>query len=269
MSKINEMKKFLKEKLTINNIIWNAIIFLLGAGITFFINSSLTELTKKADIFVSMNPLDKDEIGFYYPISIINSGQKELSNVVVRVRTCYMDPGQYKENIFGTMIVGQREDTKFRETKTIETVTKKSCFPEYNLSKIVGCTIDVYKLDDKNLYIPPMNCSFFICDFCDITVIASADQLGYKRFNGTFFAPIEIKGQIVPPEILNVSIGELELFSPITLTLIGGKEICIWEETCSVRRLPTDVSIPKGPYEILLKPKEGFLSYNFTIILDY
>jgi len=129
------------------------VIFILG----FIGQVVLTKIfLERADVFVSFGPLDKDEINYFFPVNIVNSGQKDLTKVDVSLKTC---SGSRSTNIvFDKLVKTQNELIKFRDQTTFDLVTKMPCDPNLNFS-FTNCNIEVYKLNDTNLYIPPTNCS--------------------------------------------------------------------------------------------------------------
>jgi len=239
---------------------------LLASGVFgFYLHLYLSDLSKQPDLFASVGVLDKDEISYFFPITLINSGQKELSNVMFSFQNCYMEkPMNYKYDL---MIPSQIEPIKFRDKKTMDIITKKACMPEYNFS-VNDCDVKVYKLNDTNVYVPPMNCSVYICDFCYYSLRVGSDQMNeYKNFSGRFFAPKEIRLKVAPKTILNVSVDSLEEYSPVSFNFFNWKEICMWDGTCSVYELPDYATVPVFPMDITLNPKDPYQTINITI--DY
>ena len=247
------------------------VIFILVAWIITLIASGyfgyyINEINKKPDIFLTFGALDKDLINYFFPVILINSGQKDLTNISLKIKTCYMD--NYRQYSYTEMVPSQKELIKFRDDKTFEIMEKKKCGLDYNFS-LSGCEIEVFILNETNLYVPPMNCSIYLCDFCEYKSFIKVDEIQEtKEFSGRFFSPREIKLTITPQELVDVNISNLKPFSPVRINFFTTGEMCVWDGTCSISQLePYSIEdfLPRLPVYVTLNPIEPYKSINVSV----
>ena len=248
----------------IEAIIIALIIFILG----FLGNIALTKLLlEKSDAFVSFESLDKDEIGYFFPVNLINSGQKDLTNVELNLKTCYMD----KSKLYGPydkIVKTDNKPIKFRDQESFNLLQKKRCDPDLNFS-FTNCEIVVYKLNDTDLYAPPQICSVYICDICNLTANLTAEQFSQSQmFYSRFYGPKEIRLNITPETLLDVNVYNLEKYSPVKLSWFNEREFCIWEGNCSIgkiKQLPAKYFLPELPVYMTLNPNKPYNQINLTV----
>lgn len=242
------------------------IIFFVGviAGAIIEYNFKINFIDKPG-VYVLFGSINKDSLGYYIPIQVINSGQKVLHDVEFKVKTCYMD--KFNEQSYDMIPLNNHGDYQLRDRKTFEEIQKKWCYPDINFS-FFNCDIKVYILNSTDLYIPPQNCSVYMCDLCAFQgIVNSSDLKEPKVFSSSIFSPRKIEMSVMPDIILNVNISELEPFPQVGFNFFSGKELCILEGNCTVSKINDDsilLYLPSLPVNITLNPKQ-YRSINFSV----
>jgi hypothetical protein len=205
--------KKLKELLTISGIILFILGAIVGSVIGFYVNSYLTEIHKVSDVDFTLGAFDRDESGYYLPLKVTNSGDKDLEDIRVRYQNEYME--HYMEFYIPKLIPTQKETLKLRDEDTISMYTRKPCGPDENITS-EGCKIQVVRINEAKHYIPPQNCSFYLCDFISYSATVNATDFE-KKFDGKFYAPREIPLKVTPDEPLDISNQTISNAFPIEL----------------------------------------------------
>ena len=111
---------------------------LLGVSIQVFITKVFLE---KANADFTLGAFDKDEMGYYFPLKVTNSGQKDLNDIFLTYQNCYMDkPREYKiEKLVST----NSEIFQLRDFKTISLFTKKPCNADFNFSILYSLGLSI------------------------------------------------------------------------------------------------------------------------------
>lgn len=258
---------------------WWVVLVIIG----YAINETLDAVREKADVTAIQEPLTKDNFDLHFPVSIINTGDKPLSDVQTKVRTCYMN--DYKElPTIPILEKGAVTSLKFSERKTMSMITKKLCLVEYNFS-FNNCQIETYILNSTTLYTPETTCSVYICDFCPYSIkINSSDLEEEKQIEGWFVSPKEIKLKLTPKNSYpDVDVNKLSKFSPIGFNLFVPFELCLYNETCPFYSISNKVKNKESAlYSHLLQqlypfnvtfvapPNEELYNYsNVTVHITY
>lgn len=215
------------------DILRKVLLFLIGTIVGIIITDSYHNITAKADVFAYFKPLTTDNLGNYFPIEIINTGDKPLKNVDIKIKTCYMD--EYKTLQTVPLIDTDNIGThRFWNEKTISMVSKKLCLKEYNFS-FHNCEIYSYIVNSTTLYVPETNCSIFFCDFCPYTIKVRSDEIeDEKEFTDWFISPKEVRFTIKPGTYLSeINVSNLERFSsPLGFNIFTPLELCLYNESC-------------------------------------
>lgn len=243
-----------------------AVVFsLLNIVLGMFIQYSVTKtFLEKTDVEFTLGTFDKDEIGYYFPLKVTNSGQKNLQEMYVKFNNCYMD--RTEEYKIDRLIATASETIKLRDNKTSSLYTKRPCNPDFPFS-MEDCRIKSYKINSTHLYVPVQYCSIFMCDFCKYeATINSKDPEISKSFNGSFYAPKEIKLKITPNQ--PISLGNQTLIKemyPIGMNFFNEQELCIWDGKCFAHNFKVGPYLPELPGILTICPTENLTCMNVTI----
>jgi len=142
MSKVKEITDFVWEKLQIDRRLSSenrvkilsgvrVVLFaswfittIAGAYLGYYANQYLTELNKKPDFYASIGPLDKDSSGYFMPLSLTNTGTKDVMEAIVSFSTCYSDvPTLTPQRM--TLISGKNEIVKIRDKNLMSRLNSK------------------------------------------------------------------------------------------------------------------------------------------------
>ena len=271
-----------KEKIRENlgKILWIIIGILLGILLT----EGYHYVTATSDAVAFLEPLTNDDYGAYFPVKVINTGDKTLNQNQVEVKTCYMD--YYKQiGIIPKLKKGTDITLRFSEEKTMSLIPKKQCLKGYNFS-FHDCEINAYIINSTNLYVPQGECSIYLCDFCSYSIKIKSDDLKEEKiFTYWFMAPKEIKMSIKPKvQLSNINITNLKKFSSLVgFNLLTPLERCLYNESCPFMEISSTIEDKETylykfllhylyPFNIsvTVPPKRELYNYgNFTIFIDY
>ena len=241
------------------------IIFFLGTLVGFGTRLWITKnFLEKSNADFTLGAFDKDSMGYYFPLKITNSGQKDLIDTYLTFQNCYMDkPREYK---IEKLIPTNFEIFKLRDQKTISLFTKKPCNADINFS-MEDCKIRSYKINSTHLYVPTQYCSIYMCDFCEYKArIKSAVLKDEKIFDKLLYGPKEIKLKVTPNNLIEIGdrIPIKELY-PIGINFFNEQELCIWDGDCFVHDLKFGPYLPKLPIYFNICPKENLTCMNVSI----
>lgn len=236
---------------------------LIGGVSGFYINSYLTEIHKVSDVEFMLGPLDKDGMGYYFPLKIINSGGRDLEDIRIRFQNDYMD--HYMEYHIPKLIPTQLEVIKLRDKSTILMHTKKTCGPDEEI-KTEGFKIQVLRINETIPYIPPQTGSIYLCDFISYNATVLAKNFE-KKIEGRFYAPRKIPLKFTPDEILDIRNQNVSIDSPIELSDYSGQELAIYNKTSFSHNLECGPYLPCLPCELSISFKNYSNPVNITI--DY
>jgi hypothetical protein len=255
----------LKKGFTVSGIIIFVLGSVAGSVIGFYVHSYLTEIHKVSDVEFMLGPLDKDGIGYYFPLKITNSGGRDLEDIRIRFQNDYM--GHYIEYPISKLIPTQQEVIKLRDKSTILTHTKKACGSDEE-SSTQGLKIQLLIINGTKPYIPPQNGSVYLCDFIRYNAIIYSKDFEKKKFEGRFYAPKEIRLMVTPDEVLDISnqsfIMELD---PVEIYFFDKQELSIYNKTSFPHNLKYGPYLPKLPFKMHISFKEYSDSVNITV--DY
>ncbi|MCF7861833.1 hypothetical protein K9M79_06325 [Candidatus Woesearchaeota archaeon] len=221
----------------------------------------------KPGTYVSFDFIQKDSIGYFFPIQVINTGEKVLHNVSLLTKTCYME--DYHLEKYDEIYPGNFEEFQLRDRTTVQEFQKKWCYPDINFS-FSNCDVDIFVLNTTHLYIPPQNCSIYICDICSFQANVDANEFfESKNFSESVFSPRRIDLKITPEDTKIRNISNLNSFPEVGVNFFSGREMCVLEGNCSIAEMNEGsilFDLPKLPVELQLHPKE-YNVINFSI--DY
>jgi len=190
-------------------------------------------ITQKPDVSAVLEPFTRDDYGAFFPVKIINTGDKTLTNLHIYIKTCYMH--DFKElNTIPELKKRASENLRFWDEKTISMLPKKLCLTEYNFS-FNDCYVEFYILNSTSLSPVESECSIYLCDFCPYTIkITSNEFKEEKIFTHWFIAPKEIKMAIKNPKKHQIDKSNLSKFSTsIAFNLFTSIEFCLYDANCS------------------------------------
>ncbi|MBI2129450.1 hypothetical protein HYU07_04375 [Candidatus Woesearchaeota archaeon] len=189
-------------KRLIYTIIVIVIFWLFSIIAAFYVGMALTNVHKKVDVDVYIDPY-LNVIGekSYIPLIVENTGDTRITNGVVSISTCYMnDSGGKKYYEFYETPPIQKEskfEVKFANKQTIESFKKKNCSADINIiEKGLEFLINFYSNETQEFMGP-------VCGICYYDVIFESDQINKKFINSSFPSPIDL--QITIKRILNHS----------------------------------------------------------------
>ena len=143
--------------------------------------------------------------------------------------------------------------------------TKKACGPAENITG-EGCKIQVVRINETQHYIPPQNCSIYLCDFISYNATVDAKDFE-KNFEGRFYAPREIPLKVTPDEVLDIANQTVSNAFPIEFSDYSGQELLIHEGILFPHNLEYGPFLPLLPdkFQIFLKNE----SKPLNITVDY
>lgn len=248
-----------------NPIVILVISCLVSGVFGFYINHQLTEIHKVSDVEFMLGPMDKDGMGYYFPLKIINSGGRDLEDICIRFQNDYM--GHYMEYHIPKLIPTQLEVIKLRDKNTILAHTKKTCGPDEEFST-QGLKIQILIINGTNPYVPPQNGSVYLCDFIRYNAIIYSKDFE-KKFEGRFYAPKEIRLKVTPDEVLDISNNQsfITELDPVGIYFFDKQELSIYNRTSFSHNLKYGPYLPKLPFKMHISFKEYSDSVNITV--DY
>ena len=177
--------------------------------------------------------LEQDMAGYYLPVHIINSGERDLHNLSVGIKTCQMvDFEDYPIDLL-TFNEGSRK-IKFENKKVIDVLLKKGCEKRHSISG--GCEIKAF-IEDNQIKSVFSECEMFSCGKCSYEIKISANELKEgKMIEGSFFSPRPNKFQVLPKNQVN-NLSNAKPYLPITINIFGNNELCIKgikEDSCDI-----------------------------------
>ncbi len=180
------------------------------------------KISEKADIDITMPTELEDDM---LPIWLDNIGDKELTNIRVKISSCNMD---YNKTFSIEKITKDRKARiPFKENKTIDKFNRLACndIREVNLSKY-EIQIQTYKHNETGVLITPQQ-KFVreMCMYCYWDIYFYSDQL-----NTTFRKYTYQAGDLtyeVGDKAINITIAELppefKPYSPIGCSMFDGR----------------------------------------------
>lgn len=206
------------------------VVLFVGIIAGFYINDSLIKPTAN----VVFHPYIEDHS--YLPIMITN-GQKPLTNITLKVKTCYME--DYKNFSIPKLIGGEQYPIHLMDNDTLFALDKVFnseflCNPSED-SIGIHFRIDTYKVDDE-LYIPYQKYKQYKCGYCLYEWVLESNEFSDK-FSGKFPGPIEIPQstlEVNPQDTLNVSPEQMVPIGPIEIGFFSVCDLCemgVYNET--------------------------------------
>lgn len=256
----------LKKGFTVSGIIIFVVGSVVGSVIGFCVDSRLTEIHKVSDVEFMLGPMDKDGMGYYFPLKIINSGGRDLEDIRIRFQNDYME--HYTEYHILKLIPTQLEVIKLRDKSTILMHTKKTCGPNEEFST-QGLKIQILTINGTNPYVPPQNGSVYLCDFIRYNAIVCSKDFK-KKFEGRFYAPKEIRLKVTPDEVLDISNSNQSFITEldsVEIYFFDKQELSIYNRTSFPHNLKYGPCLPKLPFKMHISFKEYSDSVNITV--DY
>lgn len=235
--------------------------------VTFFAGYYLNQFMLKADANVVFHPFIEDNKSL--PIEITN-GPKDLHNIKLQVKTCYMY--KYKTYEIEKLIPYQEYPVRLVDESTVFALNKVFmsdsfiCNPK-TVSAGVQCYIQPYIVNGK-IYVPEQECKIYRCGYCAYEMMLTSDEFS-DNFSGSFPGPIEIEKYVLmvtPNNPIEVKEGDIKPFDPIGLSLFSPYDQCMFEtnqnqEEC--KDLEAEVFLDK-PMTVIISPVNKSLG-NFSV----
>ena len=183
---------------------------------TFFAGFYINKAMIKHNANVVFHPFVEDNS--YLTIEITN-GPKDLTNVTLDVKTCYMSKFVSMPPV--DLIPGQTYPFHLTDKETVFALGKvfnSSDFAcrEDNYSADVQCYIKAYIVDGE-VYAPPQECKQYTCGYCSYEMKLTSKEFS-KNFSRKFPGPIPITDyemSITPHRIIDLSNRNVTDFSSI------------------------------------------------------
>ncbi len=276
-NKINKMtikilKEFIESKLGVKitnrtKFVWfvlfSLFIWVLSAMGGYLINDVLEERSKISNVTGIFGQFNKDTSGYYFPLYIINTGQKPIDNIGIRARTCFSK--YYFVQTISALPTGAQQELQFRDHVTEDLASKKAC--QSGIGSVnATCIIKTYILNNKTTYAPPQNCSVYVCGPCNYTINLKSNTIE-KKVYGTLLLPREIVLQITPQK--EYTLVNYTEYAPIGLQFVSDRELCIWDGTCKVDAGVTSLSfLDKKTWSMSMKPTKPYseISLNISVL---
>ena len=178
------MKKKTKEELK-----W----IIVGALISYSITFTINELSKSPDVEVYIEPILKDGVNTkYLPLIVENSGDIDLSNILISINTCKMgdDPKteyfEYYELDY--LRAHSTREIQFANQETIKNFSRKDCSPYVDVfnRSVAGPFYIPFPLNET------INQTVVACGYCYYDVYFYSDKLNKSFVNQTFRSPIDL-----------------------------------------------------------------------------
>jgi len=239
-SKIREIGDILWNQLNIDNrlsqenkttlrvfivIIW-LLTLVIGGVFGFYLDKYLSDLNKRADAYAFLNHIETDEYGVYIPITLMNTGDLDITRATIALTNCYSAEKDYA--FFELLPPGQQVTLKIRNDILTNLLQSNSCDPVL-VNNSQRCEIRVFIDDQKDLVVPPTNCTKFFCGICPYSISIQSIALN-KTINYSMTAsfPQKIEYYSMPTKTITNLTYLRSVWSELTTPL----ETCLKTKEC-------------------------------------